>query len=73
MKVRVYLCVCLVCSLALGKHSAKLAAVIIIFIIAIIRLLFFPPMIRESKVQPKKVYHKLHNGYQLIQHFMSFC
>lgn len=45
MKVRVYLCVCLVCSLALGKHSVKLAAMIIIFIIAIIRLLFFLPMI----------------------------
>lgn len=59
MKVCVYLCVYLVCSLALGKHSVKLAAMIIIFIIAIIRLLFFLPMKWESKVQPKKEYHKL--------------
>lgn len=45
MKVHVYLCVCLVCILALGKHLVKFAAMIIIFIIAIIGLFFFPPMI----------------------------
>ena len=50
----IYTHTCLEQYLVLHKHSVKLAVLIIICIIVIIRLGFFSPMISESKMQPKK-------------------